>query len=250
MGRLTGKSAIVTGAAGGIGRTTAELFAQEGADVALVDLNSSALDEIKNASEHQDKIITVEADVTNEDDVANYVAKAKEAFGRIDVLFNNAGIIGEIAPITDQSLDNFMKVLDINAVGVFLGLKHVLPVMKEQKSGSVINTSSVDGLRGSPSLSPYAASKHAVVGLTKSAALEVATENVRVNSVHPAPVTGSMMKTVEKGVEKDDIMGAIPFGRYAHVEDIAKLVLFLASDDSEFITGSQYRVDGGSGAKA
>lgn len=250
MGRLDGKTAIITGGAGGIGRATAELFLDEGANVSLVDLEGAALEEIKAASTHQQRILTVTADVTNEDDVANYVARTKDAFGRVDILFNNAGIIGGVVPIVDQSLEDFNKVLGINAVGVFLGLKHVMPIMQEQSSGSIINTSSVDGLRGSPDLSPYAASKHAVIGLTKTAALEIADYGVRVNSIHPAPVTGNMMETVEEGVEASTILSTIPFGHYARAEDISRLVLFLASDDSSFITGSQYRVDGGIGAKA
>lgn len=179
-------------------------------------------------------------------------------FGSLDIFFNNAGIIGDVAPIDEQTLDNFNKVLSINATGIFLGLKHVIPVMKEQESGSIINTSSVDGLRGSPNLSPYATSKHAVVGLTKSAALENAAHNIRMNSIHPAPVSGSMMKTVESGLStsqkseeekvKETLTESIPIGRYAESEDISNVVLFLASDDSKFVTGSQYRVDGGMGA--
>lgn len=250
MGRLTGKTAIITGGAGGIGQKTAALFAAEGANVALVDVDARALEDVHAGSAYPDQLLTVEADVTDEDDVANYVAKTREAFGQIDILFNNAGIIGDVVPIRDQSLENFHKVLGINAVGVFLGLKHVMPVMQEQKSGSIINTSSVDGLRGSPNLSPYAASKHAVIGLTKTAALEIADSGARVNSIHPAPVTGDMMETVHEGVEESEILKAIPMGKYAQVEDIGRLALFLASDDSRFITGGQYRVDGGMGAVA
>lgn len=248
MGRLEGKTAIVTGGAGGIGQKTAELFLSEGANVALVDLNQDALTQFKSDSPHSDRLLIVEADVTTEDDVAGYVQTTQDAFNSVDILFNNAGIIGDIAPIVDQSLENFNKVIGVNATGIFLGLKHVLPVMTKQGHGSVINTSSVDGLRGSPTLSPYATSKHAVVGLTKTAALEVAPDNVRVNSIHPAPVSGDMMETVHEGVDPDTIMGAIPFNRYAQSEDISRMVLFLASDDSTFITGSQYRVDGGMGA--
>ncbi len=257
MGRLDNKVAVITGGAGGLGKQTAQIFLDEGAKVSLVDLDKSKLDEVKEEL-GSDNVLTIKADVTNEDDVKNYVEKTVGEYGQIDVFFNNAGIIGGIAAIDEQSLDNFNKVTGINATGVFLGLKHVIPVMKEQKAGSIINTSSVDGLRGSPNLSPYSTSKHAVVGLTKTAALENSEFNIRVNSVHPAPVTGNMMQTVEKGLSesqqneqtevKEALTDSVPLGRYAEPEDIANVVLFLASDDSKFTTGSQYRVDGGMGA--
>ncbi|WP_411842437.1 SDR family NAD(P)-dependent oxidoreductase [Salinicoccus sp. HZC-1] len=257
MGRLDNKVAVITGGAGGLGKQTAQIFLNEGAKVSLVDLDKSKLDAVKEEL-GSENVLTVEADVTNEDDVKNYVEQTVDAFGSLDIFFNNAGIIGDIAPIDEQTLENFNKVTAINATGLFLGLKHVIPVMKEQESGSIINTSSVDGLRGSPILSPYSTSKHAVVGLTKTAALENAAHNIRVNSVHPAPVSGNMMQTVEKGLSKSQqneeaavkeaLTESIPIGRYAEYDDIANVVLFLASDDSKFVTGSQYRVDGGMGA--
>ena len=146
--------------------------------------------------------------------------------------------------------------MNVNVRGVFLGIKHVLPVMMAQKSGSIINTSSVAGLMGWNGITPYVASKHAVIGLTKNAALEAASANVRVNSIHPSPVNTRMMRSVEAGLmpgeaeaAKEAITKEIPIGRYGEPVDVAKLVLFLASEDSTFITGSQYRVDGGIGAK-
>lgn len=254
MGRLDGKVAIITGAAGGIGGETAKTFLEEGAKVVLVDMAEDDLKEVEEELSSYDDHISVIADVTNEDDVKNYVEKTKESFGSIDIFFNNAGITGIQTPLVELELEDFKNVLEVNAVGVFLGLKHVLPTMIEQESGSVINTSSVDGLRGSPGLSPYSASKHAVVGLTKSAALEAADHNVRVNSVHPAPVGGEMMDNLEEGAGggeegKEAFLSQIPFGRYSESEDLAKLLLFLASDDSDFITGAQYRIDGGMGAQ-
>lgn len=248
MSTFEGKTAIITGGAGNLGRTTAKRLLSEGANVVLVDLDSQELDNVRAELEHDEQIMTVKADVTDEDDVQNYVSKTQEKFGSIDILFNNAGIIGDVASLTEQSLANFTKVLSINTTGIFLGLKHVLPVMQKQGNGSVINTSSVDGLRGSPNLSPYSASKHAVIGLTKTAALEVAGDNVRVNSIHPAPVSGAMMETVEEGVNRKDILSGIPVGKYATSDDIAEVVAFLASDASKYVTGSQYRVDGGMGA--
>lgn len=257
MGRLDGKVAMITGGAGGLGEQTAQMFINEGAKVSLVDLDISKLDQIKEDL-GSDNIITIEADVTNEANVKHFVEQTVNEFDKIDIFFNNAGIIGEVDPIDEQPLGNFNKVLSINTTGVFLGLKHVIPVMKRQESGSIINTSSVDGLRGSPNLSPYSASKHAIVGLTKTAALENSEYNIRVNSIHPAPVTGDMMNTVEEGLSsaqenessevKEALTDSVPLGRYAESEDISNVVLFLASDDSKFITGSQYRVDGGMGA--
>ena len=255
MTRLANKVALITGGAGGIGKVTAKRFLEEGAKVVLVDLFPEALDEAKAELEAIGEVITVQADVSKEEDVKNYVDKTIENFGRIDVFFNNAGIEGKVAPITEQKVEDLDKVLAVNVRGVFLGLKHVLAVMKEQGAGSVINTSSVAGLSGSPNVTPYIASKHAVVGLTKATAVEVAPYKVRVNSVHPSPVNTRMMRSLEEGfapgqaeAAKADMEKSIPLGRYGESEDISNLVLFLASDESAFITGVQYRVDGGMGA--
>lgn len=255
MGKLDGKTAIITGGAGGIGKVTAEYFLKEGANVALVDLKQDMLDEAKSELEQHGNVLTVEADVSNEEDVKRYVDETVNEFGSVDVFFNNAGIEGKVKPIVDQDIEDLDKVLSVNVRGVFLGLKYVLPLMTKQGSGSVINTSSVAGLIGSPGVAPYVASKHAVVGLTKTAALEVADKDVRVNSVHPSPVDTRMMRSLEEGSNpgkaeeaKGDFTQAIPLGRYGESSDIAKLVLFLASDDSTFITGAQYRIDGGMGA--
>ena len=256
MKRLDGKVAVVTGGAGGIGKKTAELFLKEGAKVLLVDLSSEALSKTKNELDQYGEVITATADVSKEEDTIRYVKAAVDHFGRIDIFFNNAGIEGKVAPLVEQTLEDFEKVMNVNVRGVFLGLKHVLPLMMKQGSGSIINTSSVAGLAGWPGITPYVASKHAVVGLTKNAALEAASANVRVNSIHPSPVNTRMMRTIEAGAgkgstedAKETISQDIPLGRYGEVSDIANLVLFLASDESTFITGCQYRVDGGIGAK-
>lgn len=254
MKKLEGKVAIITGAAGGIGKVTAELFLGHGAQVALVDLSEDNLKEVADALNSPDNVLTVTADVSKEADVKNYVEQTIEKFGHVDILFNNAGITGKQTDLVDIELEDFENLMGINTTGVFLGLKHVLPLLVEQGSGSIINTSSVDGLRGSPGLSPYAASKHAVVGLTKSAALEVAESGVRVNSIHPSPVDTSMMDAIHENTgdvdsAKEEYTAMIPLGRYAEANDIANLVLFLASDDSSFISGSQYRIDGAMGAQ-
>ncbi|RUL47429.1 SDR family NAD(P)-dependent oxidoreductase [Lysinibacillus antri] len=250
MGKLSNKVTVITGGAGGIGKVTAETFLKEGAKVVLVDLFQEALDKAQADLAEFGEVLTVQADVSKEADVQNYVNKTVEAFGTIDVFFNNAGIEGKVAPLVDQKVEDFDLVMNVNVRGVFLGLKYVLPVMTKQGFGSVINTSSVAGLSGSPGVAPYITSKHAVVGLTKTAALEVTSSNIRVNSIHPSPVNTRMMRSLEEGmnVTQEAMAQAIPLGRYGESEDIAKLVLFLASDDSTFITGAQYRIDGGMGA--
>jgi 3alpha(or 20beta)-hydroxysteroid dehydrogenase len=247
MGRLSGKVALITGAAGEIGKATAEKFLKEGAKVSLVDLNEETLSQTKEELELYGEMITIRADVSIEADVKNYVNKSVEHFGRIDIFFNNAGIEGKVAPLIQQNVEDFQRVMNVNVLGVFLGLKHVLPIMIAQGYGSIINSSSVAGLNATPNISPYTASKHAVVGLTKSAAIEAASTNVRVNSIHPTAVDSRMMHSLEKGmgVSQDTIAQSIPLRRYGTSEEIANLVLFLASDDSTFITGAQYRIDGG-----
>lgn len=249
MARFENKVVLITGGTGGIGQATAKLFLDEGAKVAIVGTNDEKL---AKAKEELGDILTIKADVRNEEDVKNYVDKTVEKYGRIDVFFNNAGIEGKVRPIIEQTVEDFRKVIDINVTGVFLGLKYVIPVMQKQKSGSIINTSSVAGLMGSPGVSPYVASKHAVIGITKTAALEVAKDNIRVNSVHPSPVETRMMRSLEEGFNPEDAAAvkkaqeaAIPLGRYGEPEEVGKLVLFLGSDDSSFITGSQYLIDGG-----
>lgn len=253
--RLSGKVAIITGASGGLGLATARLMHDEGAKIVLVDLEGAALEAALASFRESGRAIAVAADVTREDDVRRYVARAVAAFGTIDILFNNAGIEGKVRPIVDMDLADFETVQSVNVTGVFLGLKHVLPVLYGKRQGSVINCSSVAGLEGSANLSPYVTSKHAVVGLTKVAALEAAPHGVRVNSIHPSAVNTRMMRSLEDSFVPEDserarasIARAIPLGRYGEPIDIARLVLFLASDDSDFITGAQYRIDGGKGA--
>ncbi|MGY4690782.1 SDR family NAD(P)-dependent oxidoreductase [Salibacterium sp. K-3] len=255
MGRLQDKKALITGGSGAIGKKTAEFFLKEGADVAIVDVNEDALKKAKDELKDDGDILTIAADVSNENDVLHYVQKTVDTFGRIDVFFNNAGIEGKVAPITEQSVEDFDKVMGVNVRGVFLGLKHVMPHMTKEESGSIINMSSVAGLMGSPGVAPYVTSKHGVVGITKVAALEGASSGIRVNSVHPSPVNTRMMRSLEQGFNPEDAEAAkeeqtqaIPLARYGESEDIANLLLFLASDESKFISGSQYRIDGGMAA--
>lgn len=250
MTNFRDKVVIITGGAGGIGKVTAEKFLDQEAKVVLVDLFEDQLALTKEELKSRGEVHIIQADVSNEEDVKKYVRETVDRYGKIDVFFNNAGIEGKVAPITEQNVEDLDKVLAVNVRGVFLGLKHVLAVMKDQGYGAVINTSSVAGLHGSPGVTPYIASKHAVVGLTKATAIEFAPYNIRVNSVHPSPANTRMMRSLEAGMGIDEatLAKSIPLGRYGEAPDVANLVLFLADDKSDFLTGGQYRVDGGMGA--
>ena len=251
--RFNDKVVLITGAAGGIGKATARAFAEEGALLALVDLQQSALDvAVGDLNLAEGTYVTIAADVSKEDQVQQYVEKTLGKFGKIDVFFNNAGIEGAYAMITDQTADNFAKVLDVNVKGVFYGLKHVIKVMKQQRSGAIVNTASVAGLVGSPGMAPYIASKHAVIGLTRTAALECAEWGIRVNAVCPAPINTRMMRAIEEGAApgrgqemQKQYEAAVPMKRYGEPHEVAQLVLFLASEQASYITGAAVPIDGG-----
>lgn len=248
-----GKVVLITGAAGGIGKETAKAFASEGAKLALVDLNMDALEKAaQDLNLEKENCLLICADVSKEDQVQQYVKKTKDRFGRIDVFFNNAGVEGKAAPITEYPSDSLDLIIDVNIKGVFYGLKHVLRVMKEQRSGSIINTSSIAGLKGMPNTSAYNASKAAVIALTKTAAVEYAGLGIRVNAVCPALVNTRMMRSLEKEFNPDDpqaakefLTKAVPLGRYSEPQDVAQAVLFLASEKASFITGIALEVVGG-----
>jgi NAD(P)-dependent dehydrogenase (short-subunit alcohol dehydrogenase family) len=250
--RLDGRIAVVTGAAGVIGRATIKLLAERGARIAAVDrrrddLNSAILELPASA-----EALAVTADVTDEDEVKEYVRAAVDRFGTIDVFYNNAGIEGDIKPITDYPLETFRKVIDVNVVGVFLGMKHVLPVMLKQNSGSIINTASIAGLVGSPQIAVYSASKHAVIGLTKSAAWECTGTGVRINCVCPGLIDSRMLTSILQGrspgnapIPNDRIVERIPARRLGQADEVASIVAFLAFDDASYVSGAAYTVDGG-----
>jgi NAD(P)-dependent dehydrogenase (short-subunit alcohol dehydrogenase family) len=247
--RLDGKIAIITGAAGEIGRAAARLMVARGARIIGVDRANLA--DLK--TELGDAILaTVEADVTDEASVANYVAVAKSVAGRIDIFFNNAGIEGPVHPIPEFPLEDFQRVLAVNVTGVFLGMKHVIPVMLAGGGGSIINTSSTAGLRGTGGLCAYITSKHAVIGLTRTAADEWASSNIRINCVNPGPITGRMMHAIAQGLQPGDngavteaIAASNPAKRFGEPEEVATMVAFLASDDARYIHGAVHMVDGG-----
>ena len=249
MKRLQDKVAIITGGAGNIGKVTAKIFLSEGAKVMLVDINKTDLEKVV-AELGSENVRFCVADVSKSKDVENYVDETVKQFGKIDVFFNNAGIEGVVSSIVDYPEDIFDQVIAVNLKGVWQGNKYVIPQMNDD--GSIIMTSSVAGIVGSANLGAYVASKHAVVGIMRTAALEVAPRKIRVNSVHPSPVNNRMMRSIEEGASaghgKDvqkQFEAMIPLGRYAEPEEIANLVLFLASDESQFITGTTQIIDGG-----
>ena len=254
MKRLENKVAVITGGAGGIGRATAKQFLLEGAEVLLFDFNEENLIEAYQELESNNLSYLV-GDVREFDDNLKAVEIAKEKYGGLDIFVANAGIEGDIKTIEEYDIDRFDQVIAVNVKGPFLGLKAAIPAMDSRGGGSFIITSSIAGLSGTPQLGPYATSKHAVIGLMKSAAKECAQKNIRVNSINPSPVETRMMRSIEEGLmpggaeEAKGMMASnIPLGRYGEPEDVAKLMLFLASDDSSFITGSVYAIDGGSTA--
>lgn len=249
MKLLENKVAIITGGAGSIGKITAKFFLEEGAKVWLVDMNEEALKKTVEELGRQNVKYTA-ADVTNADEVQRYVNEAVNSFGKIDVFFNNAGIEGVVKPIEEYPEDVFDKVIAVNVKGVWLGTKYVLPQMND--GGSIIITSSVSGINGSPNVSAYITSKHAVVGIMRAIAVEAASRKIRVNTIHPSPVDNRMMRSLEEGfapgqgeAAKKELEKTILLGRYAKPEEIGKLVLWLASDDSAFITGTTQVIDGG-----
>jgi NAD(P)-dependent dehydrogenase (short-subunit alcohol dehydrogenase family) len=252
--RFDGKTALITGAAGGIGRAAAVRFAAEGARVGLVDVSRDGLRESLAAVEKAGGTgLTIEADVTRSADVTRYAATVAERLGGIDYFFNNAGILGAVRALVDYPEDVFDRVLAINVKGVWLGIKTVAPLLRARGGGVIVNTASIAGLRGSRNLVAYTASKHAVVGITRSAALELAPDRIRVNAVCPSPIETDMVRQLEAGANPgnpaafhDRMAGVIPMKRYGTPDEVAALVLFLCSADAVYITGAIYPVDGGS----
>jgi len=249
-GRYGGKVALVTGAAGGIGSATARRLAREGARVLLADLPGEGLDAIAAALGAQG--IACPTDVTRSEEVARAVAMAERELGGLDFLVNNAGIEGVVASIEEYPLEVFDRVLAVNVRGVFLGMRHAAPALRRRGGGAIVNLASVAGVTGDPSLSAYVASKHAVIGLTRSAAPGFGPHGIRVNAVAPSPVETRMMRSIEQGlggpqteIVKKMVVDRIPVGRYAEPDEIAALIAFLGSDEARFINGSIYTIDGG-----
>lgn len=244
---LQGRVAVITGAAGVIGRATAALLAARGARLVCVVRNGQDRSTLLDALPPGAQARVLSADVSEEEAVKAYVADTMAEEGRIDVFFNNAGIEGPQAPIADYPTADFMRVMEVNVLGVFLGLKHVMPVMTAQGGGSIINMSSIAGLIGAPSMAGYIASKHAVLGLTRVAALEAAPFGVRVNAIHPGFIESRMLSDIAArlGVDEPGLLQRVPAGRLGQPEEVARAVAFLASDESRYMNGSSLVLDGG-----
>lgn len=252
--RLQGKTAVITGAASGIGRAAAQLFVREGARVLLVDRSEQ---DLKAVAAALDAAATFQvADVTDAAAMRGVIDTALAQFDVIDIFVANAGIEGEIKPLVDYSLEVFDQVISVNVRGVFLGLQAVLPHMIARRQGSIIITASYGALHGAPGMAAYIASKHAVAGLMKVAAIETAAHGVRVNTVNPGSVETPMIRRIQEGITPGHAeearrvrMEQMPMGRFAEPEDVAQTMLFLASDDSRYCSGGMYSVDGGISAR-
>jgi len=246
MDRVDGKTAIVTGGAHGIGRAVARMLADEGARVAVTDVDDAGTETADLITDAGGDAIFLEHDVTSEADWTRVVEAVTDTFGVPDVLVNNAGIY-HIEPVAETSVEDWKALMDVNVTGVFLGLKHCTPPMAEQGRGSVINLSSVAGLVGVPNHTCYGASKGAVRIMTKDAAMELAETGVRVNSVHPAYIDTQMADygAEAQNATKEELDAMHPVGHMGDPEDVAYGVLYLASEESKFMTGSELVIDGG-----
>jgi 3alpha(or 20beta)-hydroxysteroid dehydrogenase len=250
-GELAGKAAVITGGGGGIGTATGVAMGRSGARVLLVDRDEARLAQAAQAvAATGAEVRTHVADVADSASVQGYVGAALEAFGRIDALANNAAIIGPVGALAEYDEDDFDRVMAVNVRGVFLGLRHVLPVMLEQRAGSIVNTGSLSSARGLPGTPAYNASKHAVLGLTRSAAAEVAAAGVRVNAVLPGMIDTAMFAEVAAGFPDPEAArhaaaGVSPQGRIGRPEEVAAVITFLASDAASLVNGAAWEVDGG-----
>jgi len=241
---LEGRVAIVTGAAGYIGRATAALFAERGARVVCVVRKTADIGVLEAAIPDA---LVLQADVSKEEEVAGYVGETMGLLGRIDIFFNNAGIEGPQALIADYPAADFMRVMEVNVLGVFLGLKYVMPVMTGQGAGVIVNMGSIASSIGGARMSGYIASKHAVLGLTRSAALEAAPHGVRVNMIAPGFIDSRMLSDIATrlGGDAEGLVALVPDGRLGKPEEIARAVAFLASDESRYMNGTSLLLDGG-----
>jgi len=244
-GRLAGKVALVTGAARGQGEAEARLFVAEGARVVLGDVLDEAGKRV--AESLGEAAHYFHHDVTQEQDWSAAVAAAVGRFGRLDVLVNNAGIL-HVAPIAQLELAAYMRVVQVNQVGCLLGMKHAIPAMAQAGGGSIVNISSTAGLEGQPGIVAYVSTKWAIRGMTKSAAIECGPLGIRVNSIHPGGIDTDMGRGETEGFEQVDtgaVYRKLPLARIGRPEEVARLALFLASDESSYCTGGEYTVDGG-----
>lgn len=255
MKQLENKVIVITGAAMGLGLAAAKEAAKQGARLSLVDYNEQALNDAKGTilkEYDQANILTIVADVSSEAAVKNYIDKTRKAFGRIDGFYNNAGIEGRQASLTDYDLDVFKKVIDINLMGVYYGMRYILPVMQQQQYGRIVNVSSVGGIRGVLHQTAYVASKHAVAGMTKNAALEYARYGITTNAIAPGAILTPMVAEAFREVNPDDpqkaeaeYATANPTKRLGQPEEVANVVVFLLSEAASYVNGQVIAIDGG-----
>ncbi|MCF8715348.1 SDR family oxidoreductase [Joostella atrarenae] len=252
---MENKVIVITGAAMGLGYAAAEILGEKKANLVLVDYNEEALEESANKLKKlypEIKVLTVKADVSKEEQVKNYVDATVKEFGRIDGFYNNAGIEGKQALLAEYDLEVFKKVIDINLMGVYYGLRYVIPVMQKQKYGRIVNVSSVGGIRGVLNQTPYVASKHAVSGMTKNAALEYGKDGILTNAIAPGAILTPMVAESFKQVNPDNPKAAEeafaknnPTKSLGDPKDVAELVAFLISDKNGYISGQTIAIDGG-----
>ena len=252
MARLEGKTAIITGATGGIGEATTKLFLEEGANVMLVGRSAEKLGGTRERLAAGGRLAHSVADATDEEATAAAVAATVEAFGGLDILFANAGNEGLVKPIEAIELADFEQILRTNVIGVWLAMKYCVEPMKRRGGGSIIATSSIAGLIGAAGLAPYIASKHAVCGLMKSAALELGPSGIRVNAIAPGPIENRMIRSLESQFSpenprrvNENLKAQIALDRYGTNEEVARLALFLGSDEASYCTGGVFPIDGG-----
>jgi NAD(P)-dependent dehydrogenase (short-subunit alcohol dehydrogenase family) len=250
--KLQGKTAIITGATGGIGAATAKLFLAEGANVMLVGRSAEKLKATREALAADKCVACSTADATDEQATAAAVAATIETFGGVDILLANAGTEGRVSPLDAISMADFEQVLHTNVLGVWLAMRHCVEPMKRRGAGLIIAMASMAGLIGVAGFAPYIASKHAVIGLMKSAALELGPFGIRVNAIAPGPIDNRMVHSLESqfspenpSATADGLKAQIALGRYGTNEEVAKMALFLASDGSSFSTGGVFMMDGG-----
>jgi NAD(P)-dependent dehydrogenase (short-subunit alcohol dehydrogenase family) len=252
MERFKDKVVLITGGATGIGLATAKRFSHEGAKVVIASRNeSTGQDAVKTIKDAGGEATFIQTDVTQEDQVEALIQKTVSSYGRLDAAFNNSGTEGKVAYLADDKLENYAHIFDVNVKGVWLCMKHELKHMQQNGGGSIVNTASIAGLIGFPGLGLYAASKHAVLGLTKSAALENASLGIRVNAVSPAVIETDMADRFlggQPGELEETIAGVTamhPIGRFGKAEEVAAAVTWLCSEDASYVLGQSLTVDGG-----
>lgn len=243
---FNGKTVVITGAASGIGRATALAFAKNGANVVIGDVSQGAEETVSMIQKEGGKAIFVKTDVSDNNSVENFINTAVKEFGKLDFAFNNAGVLPPTATFDEMTEENFDKTINIDLKGVFLSMKHELKAMLKNGSGVIVNTASVAGVVADPGMAPYAAAKHGVIGLTKAAALDYATKNIRVNAIAPGLIRTPMTERWLADPEINaSLMANSPMQRPAEPEEIAYNVLFLCSQGASFVNGSVLIIDGG-----